>query len=108
MFDKDQIGSDEFMGRIILPTSQFSNNAEQWITLEQGDSKEESREIFVLSLQRSNQVTIPTIWFPFGSYHYFSTWKNILKQVNNRKRHQLRAVPQYYGFKFLTGIGNAF
>jgi hypothetical protein len=41
MFDKDQIGTDEFMGRIILPTSQFSNNAEQWITLEQGDSKEE-------------------------------------------------------------------
>jgi len=41
MFDSDQIGTDEFMGRIIVPTSKFDSNKEEWIVLEQRENKDE-------------------------------------------------------------------
>jgi len=41
MFDEDKVGTDEFMGRIILPTTKFQMDAQEWITLEQGDKPDE-------------------------------------------------------------------
>jgi len=41
MFDKDAIGTDEFMGRIIVPTNKFKMEKDEWIALEQRENKDE-------------------------------------------------------------------
>jgi len=41
MFDKDAIGTDEFMGRIIVPTNNFKMEKDEWIALEQRENKDE-------------------------------------------------------------------
>ena len=41
MYDDDLVGSPEFMGRIVVPPSDFKTSGERWIKLEQRTSKDE-------------------------------------------------------------------
>ena len=41
MYDEDLVGEDEFMGQVNILPSEFTNGAEQWITLKPRNSKDE-------------------------------------------------------------------